>query len=529
MLKQIRQLAGIQLINLFGINEVRHTKDKKKRARFAGTAVCWGMLLLMVAGYVVALSAGLAFIGLAEIVPMYLFAISSMIMLFFTFFKASSIIFQMNSYELLISLPVTKTAIVVSRFLTMYVTNFMLACLVMLPGTIVYGVMEQPGISFYVYSVLGTVLLPLLPLSIATALGAGITAISARMRNKSLVSAGLTILLVVVLMIASMAFSGEAEQIDMETLKNMASVLGGQIGKMYPPAVWFSDAAVGGIISSFLLLAGSSLLVFALLIAVLQKYFSSICAALAATSAKNNYKMQRLSASSLLAALWKRELKRYFASSIYVSNTVIGYILMLIMAVVLLFVGTEKIDAVLMLPGIVTKALPFVLSLMAVIAPSTSCAVSMEGKQWWIAQTLPVRGRDIWNAKLLVNLTIAAPFYLLTVILAVIAVKPTFMEGVWIVVIPAVYILFSSVAGLAANLAMPVFQWENETNVVKQGASVLVTMLVGFAGVIVPAVCLVAVQNVPEDVICLLTIVLLLVLTAGMYVKNCKKTVLLGE
>lgn len=529
MLKQIRQLAGIQLINLFGINEVRHTKDKKKRARYAGLAVCWAMLIVMLIGYVVALSAGLAIMGMVEIIPMYLFAISSMIMLFFTFFKAGSVIFQMNSYELLISLPVTKTAIVVSRFLTMYVTNFMLALLVMLPGVAVYGVMVKPGIAFYVYSILGTVFLPLLPLSIATALGAGITAISSRMRNKSLVSAGLTILFVVVITVVSMAFSGEAEQLDMEVIKNMASVLGGQIEKIYPPAVWFSEAAVDGILSSFLLLAGSSLLVFVLLVAVLQRYFAEVCAALSATSAKNNYKMQRLSTSSPLAALWKRELKRYFASSIYVSNTVIGYILMAVMAVALLFVGTEKIETMLQLPGVVAKALPLILSLMAVIAPTTACAVSLEGKQWWIAQTLPVRSRDIWNSKLLVNLTIAAPFYFLTVILAIIAVRPSFMEGVWIVVIPAAYILFSSVAGLFANLAIPVFQWENETNVVKQGAAVLVAMLMGFFCVLVPGVCLIALQNVSKDMIYFVTTVLLLVITLGLHMKNCKKTVLIGE
>ena len=34
MIRQIKLLTKLQICNLFGINEVRFTKDKKKKARF---------------------------------------------------------------------------------------------------------------------------------------------------------------------------------------------------------------------------------------------------------------------------------------------------------------------------------------------------------------------------------------------------------------------------------------------------------------------------------------------------------------
>ena len=70
-----------------------------------------------------------------------------------------------------------------------------------------------------------------------------------------------------------------------------------------------------------------------ILLAVLQKYFVAICSSLNATIAKKNYKMGNLNTSSVLKALWKRELRRYFASSIYVLNTMIGYVLLVMAAV----------------------------------------------------------------------------------------------------------------------------------------------------------------------------------------------------
>lgn len=527
MLRQIRQLSHVQLLNLFGINEIRHTKDKKKKARYVGLALVWLLLILMMLFYMTILSAALVQIGLAEIVPKYLFMITSLIILFFALFKAGSVIFQMNTYEMMVSLPVSQAAIVISRFLTMYVTNLLMSLIIILPGTVIYGALVKPQAYFYVYSILGILLLPLLPLSIATALGAGITAISSRMRHKSLVSAFLTVFLTLVFVVLSMRFSSGAEMIDEAMVINMAAAMEEQIGSAYPPAVWFGNAAVHGELGSFLLLAAVSVLVFAALVFVLQRFFQPVCAALNATSAKNNYKMQNLSASSPLKALWKREQKRYFASSIYVSNTLMGYLLMAVLAVALFLMGPEKIEEMLQLPGVVTKTVPLLLSFPAVIMPTTACTVSMEGKQWWIAQTLPVKSRDIWNAKVLWNITLALPFYLVSVVLGILAAKPGFVEGIWIVLVPLFYILFTSVMGITVNLAMPIFDWENETRVVKQSASVMVTMLVGMVSVLPPFVAVFLLGVEQQNVIFAGTVLVLLALTLLLYVHNRKKEVLL--
>ena len=41
MLKQIQKLTALQLCNLFGINEVRYTKDKKKKDNFILLTLAW--------------------------------------------------------------------------------------------------------------------------------------------------------------------------------------------------------------------------------------------------------------------------------------------------------------------------------------------------------------------------------------------------------------------------------------------------------------------------------------------------------
>lgn len=525
MSKQVIRLCRLQLANLFGKNEFRYTKDKAKKKKMAGLSVVYLMLIVMVVGYVGALSGGLSMLEMAEIVPMYLYAIASLLMLFFTFFKAGSVLFSMKGYEVLVALPVSKAAIVLSRFLSMYVTNLLAGLMVMVPGVVVYGYFVRPGILFYLIALVGTVFLPLLPLTIASIIGAGITAASARVKNKSLAETLIMVAVIVVVMAGSLVFGESAEQMDMTEWKNLAEMASTQIGNIYPPALWFGEA-LSGSFGYLLLLLAVPMVIFMVFIAVLQKYFQGICTALNAVNAKNNYKMQTLHSSTKVIALWKKELKRYFASSVYVTNTIVGYVLALIAAAAVFFVGIEKIAASAGIPnmdGMITAAMPFAIALLMTMATISACSISMEGNTFWQIQTLPVRNKDVYDSKILVNLTVAAPFYVLSVLLLALALKPSVVEFIWLLVIPACYIVFMAVLGITVNLAFPVLQWESEVRVVKQGISTLIVMVSGMVCCLIPMAGVILLDDGMANVVRIGTVVVIVVLTVILYRKNNKK------
>lgn len=525
MSKQVVRLCRLQLANLFGKNEFRYTKDKAKKKRMMGLGIIWIMLILMVIGYVGALSAGLGMLGMAEIVPMYLYAIASLLMLVLTFFKAGSILFSMKGYEVLVALPVSKTAIVLSRFLSMYVTNLLGGLLIMLPGIVVYGYFERPGIGCYLLALTGTLFLPLFPLTIASVIGAGITAVSARVKHKSLVETMLMLVFIVVATGGSVLFGKSAEQMNISEWKNMAEIVSAQIGTMYPPAQWFGNALLGNL-GDFVLLLAVPTVIFAVFIGILQKYFQSICTALNAVNAKNNYKMQKLYSSTKVVALWKKELKRYFASGVYVTNTIVGYVLALLVSASIFFLGMETIVAAADIPNLdvmIKHGLPFVIVILMSIATLTSCSISMEGNTFWQIQTLPVRSKDVYDSKILLNLTVAAPFYVLSVMFLALAIKPDFLELMWLIVIPGCYLVFMSVMGITVNLAFPVMKWESEVRVVKQSASTLIMMLLSMVCCIIPMAGVIIAGEKPADFIRLLTVAVIVGFTAFLYRKNNKK------
>lgn len=196
-----------------------------------------------------------------------------------------------------------------------------------------------------------------------------------------------------------------------------------------------------------------------------------------------------------------RELRRYFSSVVYVTNTMVGNLLMVIFAAAVLIMGKETMEELIGMPGIVERAAPVLLGMMAAMMPMTSCAVSMEGKQWWMMQTFPVSGKDIVRSKMWADILVAMPFYLASEVLLMIAFKPAGLGllGFWAV--PAVYILFAAKAGLVINCRFPVFDWENETKVVKQSAAAMITTFAGMISGAVPIGVLVCFPDIPAYVI----------------------------
>ncbi|MBQ7863380.1 MAG: hypothetical protein IJ353_02815 [Lachnospiraceae bacterium] len=496
MLKQVLTLSKVQLKNLFGINEILHTKDKKKKQNFALLLVAYVMVILIAIGYVGGLAYGYHYLGVGDIVPMYLYTILSILMLVLSFFKAGSVLFSMKSYDIMVSLPVTESTILISRFVTMYVTNLLFSLIIMIPGLAVHIWFAKPGISFYLISLIAVLFAPLLPLTISSILGALIKGISSRMKKKTLAETFLTVGLVVVIMVGSFSIGPETENLDMEALKELIGTLTSALGNIFPPALWYHNALQGNALC-FVLLLGIPALIFTVFVWLLSKKFTEICTGLNATYAKHDYQLESLKAEHVLYSLFKKEMKLYFSSSLYVTNSGIGYILAVLLAGTIAVMGVESLaefmEMSMFLP-LIHKVLPFVLAMPLCMMSASACAISMEGKNFWQLQVLPVKTKNIYDAKLLWNLALAAPFYFVSVVLMLIGAKPGLSDALHYFLLPLVLLLFSIVLGLACNLRFPKFNWDNEAQVVKQGAAVLVSMLGGVVAVLVPAVLVIALQ-----------------------------------
>lgn len=471
MLKQIKLLTKLELCNMYNLNVFRFSKDSRKQKKALGIMILWCFLIAGLVFYVGGLSYSLLKLELAELIPAYLITLASLLIFFFGIFKAGSIMFRKGGYDILCSLPVTRSALVISRFLRLYIENLVLSLLILLPGLLVYIWFLKPSPAFYIPGALTLLSLPLLPLTAAILIGTVITGISSRMKHKNLVAAGLTILFALLIICASSMLSSMENSITPEMLKELSTIIMEILEKIYPPAIWFGSAMITGNLRQCFLCTCLFLSVFAAMEILVSIFFHSICQNLFVTSAIHNYKIKTLKKNSLMTSLCKREFKRYFSSSIYVTNTIISPIMGCILSGALFFTGTDSITSSLPFPIDSGSLAPFIIAAAFSMMPATATSISMEGKNWWIVKSLPLSPKSVLNAKILMNLLLILPFYLISEAFLIPALKPTPADAIFLILIPAVIILFSCVYALTINLHFPVLDWENEVTIVKQSLS----------------------------------------------------------
>ncbi len=520
LLREMKLLSLLELRGLYGWNRFRCTKDKKEKRRYMTLLFAWMLVGGMAIFYTGMMSYGLIMMGLSELVPSYLVMLAGLIVLAFGIFKAGQVIFSKKGYDFLSSLPVRSSSIVVSRFMELYVEDFILTCIIVLPGTLIYGVLVKPEIWFYLIMYVGVFFVPLLPLVASVIIGTIVTAISSRMKHKNLVQTLLILIFVLGGVFIPMGIGENAEDLSMEIVLSLAERADLMIQSMYPPAAWLKNAAVHGRWDLFLLFILVSAAAVVIMILVVAYKFHQISRRIFAVSATHDYQMKTLKSKGMLFALYRREMKRYFSSSIYVTNTIVGPILAAAMTIALLVTGVDTLQKTLMLPIDLERLMPFVFSGVFCMMTTTSVSISMEGKQFWIVKTLPVPTKMLLDSKILLNLSLMLPFYMISEVCLILALKTDLIEAVWLILIPAVIIVFSVVVGISVNLKLHRFDWEKEEAVVKQSAS---AMLGGMAGLFISFVCGVLVAVLPSawsDAVRAGNVVLLGIVTLLLYRSN---------
>ncbi len=518
-MNEAKTLIALELRSIYGLNKFRYTKDKKAKNRYILLLCTWIFISIMVAGYIAGLVYGLSVLELSSIAPSYLVFVSSILVFAFGIFKAGSTLFSKSGYDIVSSMPIRTRSVAIGRFISMYVEDLMLTLLIMLPGIITLGIIERHDIGFYILATVGSVFIPFIPLCLSIIFGTLVFAISSRTKHKSMIQT----LFAIVFILAVLAFSFRMTQFEgdlpSEVLAELANNVNGLIGNVYPPAIWLGNSMISCNILIFAIYLLVSLSVFAVTSVIISSLFHSITRALFSFSAKHDYKLGELQSRGILKTLYLREAKRYFSSSIYVTNTIIGPIMAAIASVSLCVAGVKTITSAIPISN-TERLIPFAISAILCMMTTTSVAISMEGKQFMLIKSLPVDAKALFDSKILLNLSLMLPTYIISVICMIIALKPNLTELIWIVVIPALIILFSTVFGITINLKLHSLDWENEVTVVKQSAS---AMIGGFAGPLVSMLMIGIMIFVPmefSDIACLLISILLFTVTMFIYKKN---------
>ena len=416
-------LIRAQLINFFPINEIREPRNKKQSSVVIAS---FGIITLAIffCVYNIITAKTLVQVGQQELIPAYMVSVSSFAILFLTIFYSNGILFGSCDMENLLSLPVKSSDIISSKFMFMYLLNFFIGLMFMLPGGIVWvlnGSLNALQIILYFTSI---IFVPLIPMCIAACMGSIIVVASSFFKRKNVIA-----------LIFSFAMIGIIGYIAVSAMKSgnensIGIMLSKQITGLYPLSKLFMEYYNFPMYIGVGLFIVLSIVFFYIFFKIVSMKYG-LLNTLAKTTTRYSDNKNSNNRKSVFFALYKKEMGRFLSSYMAVLNAGLGVILLCVFSIFLLFNSVEQIGESSGIENIneyLSNFAPlFIASMLSLSCPAAS-AISLEGKNIWILQSSPVKVKMILNSKIAVNLTLHLMGYMISIFAFMLKLDMNFIQ-----------------------------------------------------------------------------------------------------
>lgn len=395
-------------------------------------------------------------------------------------FSTYSSLYLSKDNDLLLSMPIPVRCVMASRLLGVYLLGLMYAAVVIVPAVIVYWLTAPVTAGTIVGGALMVLIVSVIVMVLSCLLGWVVARISLKLKNKSFITVILSLLF-----LAAYYFVYYKAQALITLLVENAAVYGMKIrGSAY--LLYLFGCVGAGDWLAMLIVTVTQAALLALTMWGIARSFLKIATATGSVK-KVRFEHKAVRAQSTQRALFGKELRRFTASPNYMLNCGLGILMLTAAGIALLIKG----GALLIKGGALGQTLADVFSGNVGVVPVLMCAavcllasmndmaapsVSLEGKNLWLAQSLPVVPWQALRAKLDVQLVLTGVPVLFCALCMVITLPGGALEKVLLVVVALLYTLLSALAALALGLKMPNLTWTNETTPIKQSGCVMLSL-----------------------------------------------------
>lgn len=464
-------------------NNKKKIDNKKNAIKGVGIALIIAYILFYVYFITNSLMPTFVYIGKPLYILAFLFSICSLYIFFANLFKIKNILFDFKDYDILMSLPIKRSVIILSKMVSLYIVNLLYTLIVMIPGYIAYIRYTDLPHDYLFFLLLFAI--PIVPILASSIIGIIISWLTSFFKNKNIGSYVIYLALIIAVFFGMYKING----LDEVTIVNNSINIVDKFSSYYPLTNTYITILSSFNIISLLSFVIVPLILFGLFIIFVNFGYSTLRTKLLKHNIKSDYILKRYTINKPIIALYKKEIKRYFSSPLYVINTAFGCIIMVLLILSMIIFNEKVISSFTKINNfneVVKNNIFMILSLLCVVSSTTNSSISLEAKSLWIIKMLPVNSSKIFLSKVMVNLTILIPTIIIGGTFFGIYLKLSFMEFAFLYLIMLSYSLFASINGLLLNLLFPKLDFENEIRVIKQSMAVFLTILTGIIIIAIP-------------------------------------------
>ena len=454
------------------LSAMRVGRKKRSFSGMGALALLAGLSVYVSGVYSAMLAGQLAAVGALPLLLVLMSLVAVALGFFFSLFAAQGVVFGARDNDLMLSLPVSPFALMLSRTLALYLENLVSTVFVLLPAGVIYLWYGGPGgWAVLPLLLLSALFLNLLPTLLTLIVGFVLAWLSGRFPRKALASTLFQLLLLALILVGSFWLSSSINSVETAVPAILAFFQGW--GR---PFLMLADGVSGGDLLQLAALWALYLVPFLVVVWLMAWQYKAIITRLSVHRTRSDYKLGRLSSSSQRGALLRKEARRWFGTPIYVFNTGIGLLLLPGAGVAALIYRDsiarflEMAHGLALAPLLLT-GMAFCLSTVAI----TGSSISLEGRQLWLLQCAPVPVTTILGMKVIFQLLIVLPCLAAGWVMLCLAFALTPAEWVLLLVDGLLFALMCAPFGLWINLHFPKLDAVNDTVVVKQSASAMLS------------------------------------------------------
>ncbi len=494
MSKTVFELVKIKLTgDISSMITFMRGRNSKGQSFNIGTAFIIAIILIAF-GFMMVFSFGLAMVigfqmgqkGCEWLFFPMAFVSSAVFSFIGTVFSAQSYLYDAKDNELLLSMPINPSDVMLSRMIALYLLNFVYTNMLFFPVGVAHGLLFGYSPLTFVYFILSALLIPMLVTSMSSFFGYLFGKLAKLIPNKNLMTVTLGFLTIAFLSYITLNFGGI-----METLMNDIDKVGDWTQHHLHILYWYGLATnrlcsikLGGLNVAFIgiipiiVITAAAVLLAALF---LSRHFTSIVT-LKTAMKKKKYVRKPLKRTNIQLALIKKEVGYFFSLPSYVMNAGMSTIMALLLGVGILMRGSVIVEWLpRMFPDASTNLIGLAvgssLALSCTLNDVTAPTISLEGKTIWILKSTPLNPMKVFFAKALLAPIVSLPGVCFTALASALTLKLKAADIMFIIFIPILACLFSGFLGVCVNLKLPRFDWTNEITVIKQSLSVIFTLL----------------------------------------------------
>ena len=418
-----------------------------------------------------------------------------------------NILYFTKDSEYLLPLPLKPYQIILARTNVMLVVQFLIIALVGLLPLVIYGILTNASISYYILMLISVLLLPILPVLLICILVMIIMSFARLTKNKNKFQVLAYILLLVIVVFFSISISSVKGDISNEEMAQMIVQANGmiEIAKGYFPTL---DFLINALTTSSLVVAiieilktiGITIVGFLIYMFIAQKiYFKGLVGNLFSSDSKNKNKevnQKKYINSKLYRSYVGKEFKNLVRNPIFLMQCLLPAILIPVLMMGVVYSGmssqSEDMSQITQITSMMETNTFFMACIILCVIQFFSMfiyisitAISREGENAVFMKYIPVSLYKQYIYKCIPNIIMNVVTIVICLAVAQYLLKLPIITIILLFIVATVIGTLQSIVMIIIDLKRPKLSWNSEYAVVKQNFNLIFPMIIGMINIAV--------------------------------------------